>query len=294
MNVTVTEKAVRDFIREMLENPSLNRQVTGDVSSVTPVNVSDVVDPSAAATDPGNQNFKPRNRMELKTALSSMVDDISDDDASNFYKHMQDAVKKEEEMNKSKEDKSVEETVRRAVRKMLSEVGPYRDTGMSYSGPMTGSPSMKAGFEECEACEGEGILDDGTDCGVCMGKGAVPSKGRKNVMMTDVGGASFKEIAAKMGYAAESGAKQAVEKALQKARFVATMDPDELQIITLTAMNDYVEMLRKTGELTPADVQLMKDHPGITASLDGFREFLSKAIAKSQKSGQKMIDPVRD
>lgn len=292
MSIVVTEKAVRDFVREMMENPRLDRQTTGDVTNVSPVNVSDVVDPSAAVTDPGNQDFKPRNRIELKSALSSMMDSISDDDASKFYEKMQDAAKKEDDMNK--EVKKVEEMVRKAVRKMLSEAGPYRDTGMSYSGPMTGSAAVKAGFVECEACDGEGILDDGTDCSVCKGKGAVPSKGRKNVMMTDVGGASFDQIAKELGYAGPPGARQAVDKALEKARFVATMDPDELQIITLTAMNDYVDMLNKSGELTAADVQLMKDHPSITATLDGFREFLDKVLKKAQKSGQRVVDPVKD
>jgi hypothetical protein len=112
-------------------------------------------------------------------------------------------------------------------------------------------------------------------------------------MMTDVGGASFKDIAAEMGYASESGAKQAVEKALEKARFVATTDPTEIEIVTLTAMNDYIETLRKSGELSAADVQLMKDHPAIVAELDGFREFLDRALKKAQKPGQQILNPVK-
>jgi len=139
-------------------------------------------------------------------------------------------------------------------------------------------------MEECEACEGEGILDDGTDCKACGGKGGIPTGSRKNTMMTDVGGSSFKEIAAEMGYASESGAKQAVEKALEKSRFVGAMDPDELQILALTAMNDYIDYLRKSGELTGADIELMKSHPTITAELDGFREFLDKYIKRQMKA----------
>ena len=284
MKVVVSEKAVREYIKEMMAAPGFGWQSTGDLGTA-PVGVSAVVDPSAAATDPGNPKFKPQNRAELKTALSIMIDDVADDDAVGFYAALQDAVKdtkEEEEM--AKDDKKVEEAIRLSIRKMLSEMGPYRDTGMSYSGPMTGTAGVKAGFEECEACEGEGILDDGTDCTVCKGKGAIPSGKRKNVMQTDVGGASFKEIAQEMGYASESGAKQAVEKALQKAKFVASMEAEDLQIITLTAMNDYIDFLNKSGELTPADVQLMKDHPAIVSELDGFREFLDKALKKGMKA----------
>jgi hypothetical protein len=290
MKIVVTKKAVREYIREMLETPGFGWETTGDTGNF-PVEVSSVVDPSAPETDPGNPNFKPRNRMELRSVLATLVDEISDDDATNFYDTFRGVVdKNKEEEDMKKDDKKVEEAVRLSIRKLLREMGPYRDTGMSYSGPMTGTASAKEGFEECEACEGEGMLDDGTDCTVCKGKGMVPSKKRKNKMMTDVGGASFKEIAQEMGYASESGAKQAVEKALEKARFVMTAEPDEVQIITLTAMNDYINMLNKSGELTAADVQLMKDHPNIVAGLDGFREFLDKALKKAQKTDQKVLD----
>ena len=102
-------------------------------------------------------------------------------------------------------------------------------------------------------------------------------------MQTDVGGASFKQIAQEMGYASESGAKQAVEKAMTKVQFASSMDPDQLQIVVLTAMSDYIDFLNKSGELTPADVQLMKDHPNIVSELDGFREFLDKYMKRQMK-----------
>lgn len=284
MKLIVSEKAVREYIREMMASPAPGWQTTGDLS-VNAVEVSAVVDPSAAVTNPGNPNFVPKNRAELRSALSAMVDGISDNDAADFYAALQGAAaetKEEEDM--SKEDKKVEEAIRKTIRKMLSEAGPWRDTGMSYSGPMTDKPGVKAGFVECEACDGEGILDDGTDCKVCKGKGALPSGKRKNVMQTDVGGASFKEIAKEMGYATESGAKQAVDKALEKAKFVAGLPPEDLQIITLTAMNDYIDFLNKSGELTSADVQLMKDHPAIVSELEGFREFLEKSLKRAMKA----------
>jgi hypothetical protein len=112
----------------------------------------------------------------------------------------------------------------------------------------------------------------------------VAGRERKNVMQTDVGGASFKQIAQELGYASESGAKQAAEKAMAKVKFAAGMDPDQLQIVVLTAMSDYIDFLNKSGELTPADVQLMKDHPNIVSELDGFREFLDKYVKREMKA----------
>lgn len=255
-------------------------------NELSPVKVSDVVDPSAAESDPGNPNFRPSNRVELKSALVKLIDDIGDDESADFYAALQATLKqsKDEDKKMDKKDKKVEETIRRAVRKALLEMGPYRDTGLSYSGPATGS-GLRAGFEECEACEGEGVLPGGKDCKVCKGTGSVKSSKRGYQMSdTEAGEASFDEIAKEVGFAGAPGARQAIQRALEKARFAMSMDPADLEIITLTAMNDYIEQLKSSGELTSADVQLMKDHPNIVAGLDGFREFLDGALKKAQKS----------
>lgn len=112
--------------------------------------------------------------------------------------------------------------------------------------------------------------------------------------MSDVGGASFEQIAKELGFSI-AGAKQAVDKALEKARFLLNdMDDEDREILTLTAMNDYIKYLTKSGELTPADIQLMKDHPDIVRELDGFREFLHNHIRRARKADQKVYDPLED
>lgn len=112
--------------------------------------------------------------------------------------------------------------------------------------------------------------------------------------MSDVGGASFEKIAQELEFSV-AGAKQAVDKALEKARYLAVdMDDDDLEILVLTGMNDYIQYLTKSGELSAADVQLMKDHPDVVRELDGFREFLHNHIRRARKAGQRVIDPVRD
>lgn len=294
MKLFVNEKVVAGVVAEKVTTPSMGWQSAGELGTA-PVSVSAVVDPSAAVTDPGNENFKPKNRAELKTALSAMVDGLSDDCASNIFDAMKDVIDDmAEEDKKMKDEKKVEETIRRAVRKMLREAaGAYKDTGMSYSGPMTGS-GVRPGYEECEACEGEGIVAGGKDCKACKGTGAIKST-KRGYQMADAesGEASFEEIAKELGYAGAPGARQAVQRALEKAKFTATMDPDELEILTLTAMNDYIQFLQKSGELTAADVQLMKDHPNIVSGLDGFREFLDGALKKARKPEQKVINPVK-
>lgn len=284
MRVVVTEKAVREYISELMSGPGWGAERT---ASPSPVVTSAVVDPSAAVTDPSNVNFKPRNRAELKTAMSSVINKISDDSAADLYVAIQDVIedkeKKEKEMNKT------ESIIRAAVRKLLKEVEydpndpklppvkkiPYGVHGSEY---MRNLEKRKTDLRKTLE---KSTLDD--EEGSAKSDEPVAGRTRKNVMQTDVGGASFADIAKELGFATTSGAKAAVEKAMQKAKFLASMDPDDLEILTLTAMNDYIDVLKSTGELTGDDVKLMKDHPEIVSSLDGFREFLDKSLKKAQK-----------
>jgi hypothetical protein len=284
MKIIVSRQAVKEFIKETMMNPSVGWQSTMELSD-SPAAVSAVVDPAASLTDPGNPNFKPANRKELRIALSNFVDDLNDDVVADTYEAIKDAIEKTDKEDKDmKNDKKVEEAVRLAVRRMLSEVElpPVKKIPMGVHG----GEWMKAHEKRRKDLEKTlTSMNVDTDAEEMMRADApVAGRDRKNVMQTDVGGASFKQIAQELGYASESGAKQAVEKAMSKVQFAASMDPDNLQVVVLTAMSDYIDFLNKSGELTSADVQLMKDHPNIVAELDGFREFLDKYVKREMKN----------
>lgn len=282
--ITITKKAIRQYIKEVMAAPMPGWQSTGDLGT-SPASISAVVDPSAAATDPGNLNFKPKNRAELKTSISLMSDDISDEDVENFYNIVKDALEKNEDENMSN-DKKIEEIVRMTVRKLLKE---------AELPPVKKIPAGVHGGEYTRNLEKrksalKGVMDKWRDDedSEPMTRSDDPAAGRfrKNVMMTDIGGSSFKDIASELGYASESGAKQAAEKAMSKLQFVSGMDQDALEILSLEAMSDYIDYLNKSGELTAADVQLMKDHPVIVAELDGFREFFDKYVKRQMKNAE--------
>lgn len=283
MKIITTEKAIRELIRESMMNPSVGWESTSDLSD-SPVSVSAVVDPSAAVTNPENSNFKPANRKELRAALSGMIDDISDDCAEDIFSAMKDAIEKtQEEDEQMKNDKKVEETVRAVIRKILKE---------AELPPVKKIPAGVHGGEYMRNLEKrksklKGVMDKWRDDedAAPMVRADAPAAGRerKNVMQTDVGGASFKQIAQELGYASESGAKQAAEKAMAKVKFASKMDQDDLQIVVLKAMSDYIDFLNSSGELTSADVQLMKDHPNMVSELDGFREFLDKYVKREMR-----------
>ena len=277
--VIVSDKALRELVREALDNKEFSGwSSNGD----GPVHVDSNVDPSAAVTDPVNPNFTPQSKTEFGVAVNQLVKDLPDTEMPEIY----DTVKHALEINAKKEDqeemdkkaaqggtKQVEEAVRKAVRRTLAHM-------------MTEAP---AGFRDPADVAADEDPDEPLE-DKPRGKHGYKKTAIGN--MNDVGGASFEEIAKSLGFSV-AGAKQAVDKALEKARFLATsMDDDEKEILILTAMNDYIKMLSKTGELTGSDVQLMKDHPSIVRELDGFREFLHNVIRRARKSGQHVENPL--
>ncbi len=274
--VLITESSLRELLKEMMD-------------SSAPVNVSPVVDPQAAETDPMNPSFSPSNKIELMSALRSLVGSIEDEDSSGVYVAIKDAIEeKEDEMKKQ----NVEESVREVVRKMLLEAQDDEEMDMPNLPPVKkipvgvhGSEYMKR-FEKAKSDLQKTLSKTRDEEDFVSADEPAAGRSRKNVMMSDVGGASFKDIAKEMGFAAESGAKQAAEKALSKAKFVMKMDmfqPEELEIMVLQSMSDYIDILKNAGELDPSEVKMLKDNPGIVRELDGFREFLDKTLRKARK-----------
>ena len=303
--IIIEESALRVVLREAMESGA-----NSHLDPKLPVRINPVVDPSAAETDPVNSNFIPQNKTELLSALRMMCDAEDDSDVPTIYITIKDAIDKKqgEEMKKNHS----ESTIRAAIRKMLSEISAAEKRQLdaerrwkelpkvdpSTYPPVTKIPagvSSKSGTpaEQRAKFEKNKSQLQKTFSTMKMSdledepEGEESQRGRKNVMMTDVGGSSFKEIAKELGFAAESGAKQAVEKALEKAKFVTKMDlfdPDTLEILVLQSMSDYIDVLSSSGELTPEEVKVLKDNPAIVRELEGFREFLDKDLRKAKKT----------
>jgi hypothetical protein len=260
MMIKVSEKAIRSLIESSL---SSEQQL--------PVKTNNVVDPLEQDTVV-DSNFSPQTKFELLNAVKNAISLLPDEEANSAYDIIKTALDKYLEkpdgapkMKKTPadtSDKKIEENVRKQIRKILSEITPAFDTSFS-------------GYEFSDE-------DDDDDS---LKKKKSDKYGFKSTAignMADVGGASFDEIAKDLGFAI-TGAKAAVDKALEKLRFVVKMDQDELEILVLTAMKDYIKTLEKTGELTPSDVALLKDNPDIVRTLDGFREFLHVYIKRARK-----------
>lgn len=311
MKYIVSEEAVRTLIRETMMNPSVGWQSTTELSG-SPVSVSAVVDPSASVTDPGNPNFKPSNRNELRTAISDMINSISDDCAEEIFDAMKSAIEKTQEDKDMKSDNKVEEAIRLAIRKIIAEVKPSRKFKDVPVGPVTNPrsitptryPAGMAGgeatrkFEKMKAGIHQSLdktLRDAESAEMMRSDEPAAGRSRKNVMQTDVGGSSFKEIAEEMGFASESGAKQAVERILNKVKYRLTIPEDELDIIVLTTLSDAIEALVGLDDVddtvdsafTPDEIEELKNNPELLASWPEFREKLDKRLTRAQKRYEK-------
>ena len=275
--VVVTEKALRETVREAM----FNKEFSGWSSNEEgPANVDPNVDPSQAVTDPINPDFKPHTRTEFGVAVNQLVKNLPDTQMSGIFDAVKDAVDRKEQQEDEEEDKMklkqaahgqgvkdegvTEMVVRKAVRKILGEE--------MVNGVWVDSADTDADEEERQTSSRRSAYK-----ATALGG------------MSDVSGASFEEIAKELGFSV-AGAKQAVDKALLNAQWIAQeIDPTDLDDIVLTAMNDYIKFLAKSDEVTPADVQLMKDHPDIVCELEGFREFLHNYIRKARKADAELV-----
>ena len=97
-----------------------------------------------------------------------------------------------------------------------------------------------------------------------------------------VDGESFEKIAAEMGFTQE-GAFKAVNTAMQRFKALHEMDPEDREEMVLTGINDYIDHLASSEEVSTDEEELMRLHPRIVAMSDEFREFFSKYVKRATR-----------
>jgi len=303
MKAAISEKALRELVSEILFADRSGLHMSFEPEGPVPVNP--VVDPSAALTDPSDQNFLPQTRQELDIAIKQVTNGLEIDQVPAFFKAVKaivNAEKESEEANMKKQKAGVtqvESAIRAKVREVISslneaELPPVKKIPYGVHGNEYMRRVQKARDDMAKTFRTVSIEDEPEDPDQELDSPKKRRAYKKTALggMSDVGGASFDTIAKELNFSI-AGAKQAVDKSLEKLRFMMIdMDPDDLEILVLQTMNDYINMLSKTGSLSAADVKLMKDHPDIVRELDGFREFLGNAIRRKRKAGQKVVDPL--
>jgi hypothetical protein len=97
-----------------------------------------------------------------------------------------------------------------------------------------------------------------------------------------VDGDTFEKIGEKMGFTPEA-AKKAVATAMERFKVLHGMDPDDLEDMVLTGVDEYVDMLAKTGEMDDEEESFMRQHPEHVAASETFREFFSKYVKRAAR-----------
>lgn len=252
------------------------------------INVNNVVDKLASVTDTSNFKQTPQDKIEFIVAVKQLIDDVPIDNIPNIYKLIKDVIDTSSEKT-TMSNKKIEESVRAVVRKLIAEAQPLPPVkkipfgvhGAEYERNMAASRASlnKAMKKDLDADLKKVTVDDVEEPEVKKRAQKATSLGN----MLGVGGASFEDIAKELNFSV-AGAKQAVDKALEKTRWLTSeIDEDDLEIIVLNSMNNYIEDLAGTGELTDEEVKMMKDHPAIVRELDGFREYLGNVLRRVRK-----------
>jgi len=96
-------------------------------------------------------------------------------------------------------------------------------------------------------------------------------------------GKSFDEIADTLGISV-AGAKRLEHVALAKVAYMMDLGPAEASELVLTAADDYITQLAKSGELTPEEVDDLYTNTDTLTELEGFREYLHNVIRKDMKA----------
>lgn len=210
-------------------------------------------DTPAATTDP---DHVPTDVIGLNTAVQQLVKNVDDKNVKNAF----DAVSKAlgDVVTKSSSDKKEEKTMKDVSSQTESRV---RDMIKQI---------ISEDYEDIK----QKVLDDLDD-----------EKDSEEIDDSPDEDA-FAKIASEFGISV-SGAKQLVDKTLARYKFVSQEyegndgTTTDIEVLVLSAIKDYIDVLASSGELTDEDLKTVSDNPDIVRELDGFREFLHHYVRKS-------------
>ncbi len=95
-----------------------------------------------------------------------------------------------------------------------------------------------------------------------------------------VEGDTFEKIGEKLGFTPEA-AKKAVATAMERFKVLHDMDPDDMEELVMTGVDEYIGMLAKTGELSDEEVKFMHDNADKVEDSEEFRDYFSKFVKRA-------------
>lgn len=292
--IKTKKSALRGLVSEVMFGSGMQRtSYEQPVSDEPPVKQSErsSIEDIRSPVDPPTEDpdYVPSNRHELSAAAAKMANALDDSIVAKYYEELKrltkraldgdltdEKTKTEDEpvpivpgsstMNADDDATKTEAAVRKQVAKVIAEVGGLSFSGWDYTD------------DDDEEDEDDFMSDK------------EPKKRKKSTTVTDVSGASLDQIARELGFAAPIGAKAFIDRTLEKFKHLFVLrqeDPIEFDKFLLMGVNEYIEYLQSSGELTPEDVELMKRNPAIVVELDGFREYVHKFVKRAMRDAKK-------
>lgn len=278
MSSKINEESVRKLVRAMLE---------GNVD--VPIQANPNVEPLMNDRQLDYTERTPVDSVELSNIIGNKLRGLDDEIAPHIFKQLATIIDVEKDKEKEEETMTHEAKLRSFIRRMLREELTEADPPeTSKLPPVKKIPAGQHGgeymqkFDKYKSDLGKMIKGSSPE------DSDEPNEKKRGYTSTDAaGGSSFDEIAAEFGFAGPQGAKAAVEKALTKMRYLMKLPEEDRDFLVLSAMDDYINMMSKTGELTPEDMTLLRAHPSIVQDLDGFKEHLHKFVLRGMRAAGK-------
>lgn len=269
-NVITTREAVRQLIEQAVglthpEGPRekdpavINEPAPSEEVPITPVDAQ--IDQEIATSAPvDDEDYVPTNVTELGRAALALSRQVPPEKVEGFYKDVKKLVQATKE-SKKKDDEAPKDKPKES-----------EETDVDKIQEMKIRSAVRRILSEAGPGEGEG--------------GYEGARGTKKKHAREI---SLDDVAKAAGLAGASGARQLINKAAQKAKFLVDMDEDDRNEIIINAAGEYIDhlvQLDKDARKNPAladqegmtadDADFMRQHPEYIQELDGFREFLRK------------------
>jgi hypothetical protein len=275
MSSKINEESVRKLVLAMLE---------GNVE--VPIQANPNVEPLMNDRQLDYTERTPVDSVELSNIIGNKLRDLDDDVAPHIFKQLAAIIDIEGDKEEEEEMMTHEAKLRSCIRRMLKETLAEADLppvkkippGVHGGEYMSKFNKYKSDLSKMVKGKGDAFNDPDDE----------PERKKRGYQSADdAGGTPFDEIAAEFGFAGPQGAKAAVEKALGKMRYLMKLPEEDRDFLVLAAMDDYINILNKTGELSPEDVKLLRSHPSIVQDLDGFKDHLHKYVLRGMRDAGK-------
>ena len=263
MTVKIKKDTLKEFLRKslfemdhvqygMFDRPAPHDEKESKVDTTVPddtpiqpaeMMASQLVDERPPVED---DDYAPENTEEFSRAVKALAMQVGSDNVKGVYKDFKRMVldpredKKEEDM-----DKETNESLRRAIRLVLKEANWDDDDDFRYR------------------------KDDGPDYS------AMDSEPVNN----DPDGAGLDQIASEFGYAGASGARQDIERMLQRMRYIAEkMGKGDMDSLQDFAAQEFIDLMRAGEYIDDEDVVDLQQNVGMVKNLESFRFFFVSGI----------------